>query len=229
VAVTGTRRFRRVSVGFYHSCGVTYTNRAFCWGGDQWGQIGDGPASGTCNEPFNPLPCRTMPTLVAGGYQWRQVEAGGGSGPGEGTTEPLEGGRTCGTTTDDRAFCWGDGTRGQNGDGTRSIRTAPSQVAGDRPYRLVSTGYWHSCALTTDNRAYCWGMNHFGQVGDGTEGTMRVRPRAVVGGHRFDQVSAGNGSTCAKTPAGAAYCWGFDVGDGTDNRYTTPQRVGGTS
>jgi alpha-tubulin suppressor-like RCC1 family protein len=227
VALMGTLRFREVSVGIYHSCGVTTTDRAYCWGGDQWGQIGDGVASGTCQVTFNTRPCRKKPALVAGGYRWRQVDAGGGGGPGEDQPD-ADGGRTCGVTTDGRAFCWGDGTQGQNGDGTRSIRTAPSRVAGDRLYRGVSTGHFHSCAVATDNRAYCWGVNPFGQLGDGTEGTMRLRPRAVVGGHLFDQVSAG-GSTCGKALSGAAYCWGFYVGNGTDLHYLTPQPVGGAS
>jgi alpha-tubulin suppressor-like RCC1 family protein len=229
VAVMGTLRFRGVSVGTYHSCGVTTTDRAYCWGGDQWGQVGDGAASGTCQVTFNTLPCRKKPTLVAGGYRWRQVDAGGGNGPGEDQTGPTSAGRTCGVTTDGRAFCWGDGTQGQNGDGTRSIRTAPSKVAGDRLYRAVSTGHFHSCAVATNNRAYCWGVNHAGQVGDGTEGTMRLRPRAVVGGLLFDQVSAGDASTCGRTATGAAYCWGFNVGNGLDSHYLTPQPVGGAS
>jgi alpha-tubulin suppressor-like RCC1 family protein len=209
VAVMGTLRFKGVSVGMYHSCGVTTTGRAYCWGGDQWGQLGDGTASGTCEFPLGTSPCRKKPTLVVGGYQWRQVDAGGGSGPPEGSTEPLEGGRTCGVTTDGRAFCWGDGTLGQNGDGTRSMRTAPRQVAGDRLYRAISTGYWHSCALASDNRAYCWGgRNGGGELGDGTQDILRLRPRAVVGGHSFEQISTGHGSTCARTPTGAIYCWG---------------------
>jgi alpha-tubulin suppressor-like RCC1 family protein len=225
VAVTGSLRFRGVSVGVYHTCGVTTTDQAYCWGGDQWGQIGDGPASGTCMASFNTLACRKKPTLVAGGHRWRQVDAGGGHGPGEGTSGPINGGRTCGVTTDGRAFCWGDGTQGQNGDGTRSLRAAPSQVAGGLIFRGVSTGNWHTCGVTTNNRAYCWGLNYFGQIGDGTEGTTRLRPRAVVGGHLFDQVSAG-GSTCGRTPAGVGYCWGFNVGNGTGSNYLTPQAVG---
>jgi hypothetical protein len=68
-------------------------------------------------------------------------------------------------------------------------------------------------------------LNYFGQIGDGTEGTTRLRPRAVVGGHLFDQVSAG-GSTCGRTPAGVGYCWGFNVGNGTGSNYLTPQAVG---
>jgi alpha-tubulin suppressor-like RCC1 family protein len=229
VAVASSLRFRGVSVGFWHSCGVTMTDLAYCWGGDQWGQIGDGAASGSCAVPIGHVACRKRPTLVAGGYRWRQVDAGGGNGPGEDNPEPIDGGRTCGVTTDGRAFCWGDGTLGQNGDGTRSIRMAPSKVAADRSFSVVSTGEWHSCALSTDNRAFCWGMNHFGQVGDGTEGTMRLRPRAVVGGHLFHQISAGGGSTCGRTMTGAAYCWGFYVGDGTGSYYLTPRPVGGTN
>jgi alpha-tubulin suppressor-like RCC1 family protein len=118
VAVMGTLRFRGVSVGFHHTCGVTTTDRAYCWGSDKWGQIGDGAASVICTYPGGTAPCRKKPTLVAGGYQWRQVDAGGGPGPAEDQIE-IHGGRTCGVTTDGRAFCWGDGTLGQNGDGTR--------------------------------------------------------------------------------------------------------------
>ena len=225
VAVAGTLRFQGVTAGHTHTCGRTTTNRAYCWGGDQWGQIGDGAASDGCPASFNMIPCRKKPTLVAGGYQWRQLDTGGGGGPGEGSTEPIGGSRTCGVTTDLRAFCWGDGTLGQNGDGSRSISNVPSRVAGDRSYRSVSVGNWVSCALTTDGRAYCWGWNTAGQVGDGTEGTTRVRPRAVLGGLLFEQLSAGDASTCARTASGAAYCWGFNVGDGVDTHYLTPQAV----
>jgi alpha-tubulin suppressor-like RCC1 family protein len=225
VAVMGTLRFREVSVGFTHTCGRTTTNRAYCWGGDQWGQIGDGAGSDACPASFNMIPCRKKPTLVAGGYQWRQIDTGGGGGPGEDITEPIGGSRTCGVTTDFRAFCWGDGTLGQNGDGTRSLRNVPSRVAGDRSYRSVSVGNWVTCALTSGDRAYCWGWNTGGQAGDGTENTVRLRPRAVVGGLLFEQISAGDASTCAWTSAGAAYCWGFNVGTGLDTRNLTPQAV----
>lgn len=229
MAVSGTLRFRGVSVAYHHSCGVTTTDRAYCWGGDQWGQIGDGSGSSTCGSAGWPLSCRTRPTLVAGGYRFRLIDAGGGGGRGEDNVGPANGGRTCGVTTDDRAFCWGDGTQGQNGDGTRSMRSSPSEVAGGLQFRGVSAGIRHTCGTTRDNRAYCWGWNTSGQLGDGTEGNIRLRPRAVVDGHRFDQLSAGGGRTCGKTPAGVAYCWGFYVGDGTASYHLRPRAVTGTS
>lgn len=226
MAVVGGLRFRQVSVGAYHSCGVTTTDQAYCWGGDQWGQLGDGPSSGTCPLPINTAPCRRRPTLVTGGHKFRQVDAGGGLGPGE-DGGGDDGGRTCGVTTDDKAYCWGDGSHGQNGDGTRSMRDAPRLVAGGMLFRRVSTGHWHTCALTTDSRAYCWGRNLSGQLGDGTQ-TLRLAPRAVVGGLRFRQVSAGNAATCGTTTTAVAYCWGQYVGDGTSEFRLRPRQVNGT-
>jgi alpha-tubulin suppressor-like RCC1 family protein len=37
---------------------------------------------------------------------------------------------TCGVATSDRAFCWGDNSNGQLGDGTRETRSVPAPVAG---------------------------------------------------------------------------------------------------
>jgi alpha-tubulin suppressor-like RCC1 family protein len=229
VAVAGTLKFRRVSAAEYHSCGVTYANRAYCWGGDQWGQVGDGVGSSTCGLAGWPQACRKSPTLVAGGYQFRQVDAGGGGGPGEDGYGGTDGGRTCGVTTDDRAFCWGDGSHGQNGDGTLSIRSSPRLVAGGLHFRSVSAGLWHTCGVTTDDLAYCWGWNLFGQIGDGTIETMRLKPRAVLGGHLFRQVEAGDYHTCGTTPSNVAYCWGGGglLGDGTTTGRLKPRAVVG--
>jgi hypothetical protein len=41
----------------------------------------------------------------------------------------------------------------------------------------------------------------------------------------FEQISAGDASTCAWTSAGAAYCRGFNVGPGLDTRNLTPRGV----
>jgi alpha-tubulin suppressor-like RCC1 family protein len=230
VAVAGGLRFRQVSTGPYHSCGATTNDRAYCWGGDRFGEIGDGSAHGTCMFSGNALPCRKSPTLVVGGYRFRQVEAGGGLGPGEGGEGGTDGGRTCGVTTDNRAFCWGDGSHGQLGNGTRSIVFSPRRVSGGLPFRNVSAGLQPTCGVTTSNRAYCWGDNTWGAVGDGTT-TERLTPSAVAGGLYFRQVSAGGYHTCGTTPGSVAYCWGSNgtgsLGDGTTTRRLRPRAVVG--
>ncbi len=42
VAVAGGRRFRLLSAGAYHSCGIAVGSGAFCWGDNGQGQLGDG-------------------------------------------------------------------------------------------------------------------------------------------------------------------------------------------
>jgi alpha-tubulin suppressor-like RCC1 family protein len=216
VAVTGGIRFREVSAGAYHSCGVTPTNSAYCWGGDSTGQLGDGASYTNCTSGGDVLPCRTRPTAVAGGYRFRQVDAGVY--------------HTCGVTTDNRAFCWGDGRDGAIGNGTRSISSSPKRVSGVLSFQRVSAGFNRTCGATTSNRAFCWGENSEGGVGDGTT-SRRLSPAAVTGGLSFKQVSTGGYHSCGATPGNMAYCWGLNtegqLGDGTITRRLRPQAVVG--
>lgn len=119
---------------------------------------------------------------------------------------------TCGVTSDNRLFCWGDNTGGQLGDGTTTNRFAPVPVGGGRRFRHVSAGYRSTCGITTDYRAYCWGENDRGQLGDGAFGT-HLTPVAVTGGHLFRQVQNMWAHTCAVTSSGdRAFCWGDNGG-----------------
>ena len=230
VAVAGSLAFREVSAGIYHSCGVTMTNRAYCWGRDYFGEIGDGSPHGSCMLSGFIQPCRKSPALVAGGYRFRQVDAGGGVGPGEGGEGGTDGGRTCGVTTDNRAFCWGDGSSGQLGNGSRSIVFSPVRVSGTLQFRTVSAGLNVSCGVTMADRAYCWGENLWGAAGDGTF-TDRLTPRAVSGGLFFKDVSAGGYHACGPTPGNVGYCWGSNgtgqLGDGTTMTRSKPRAVVG--
>jgi alpha-tubulin suppressor-like RCC1 family protein len=206
VAVVGTLVFRQVSAGYYHTCGVTTDNRAFCWGLNKYGQIGDSSTA------FR----RLKPSRVAPTRQFRQVDAGADF--------------TCAVATDYRAFCWGNGRSGQVGNGKAYLSFWPKAVAGGLSFRRVTAGGAHTCGETTLSRAYCWGENG-GRLGDGTT-TNRLTPVAVAGGLYFSQVSAGSGHTCGKTSAAVAYCWGanFDgeLGIGTvSTAHLTPVRVAG--
>jgi alpha-tubulin suppressor-like RCC1 family protein len=197
VAVLGGLQFRQVSVGQYHTCGVTTANRAFCWGWNKYGQLGD---SSTATR-------RVRPRAVAGTREFRQVDAGGY--------------HSCAVTTTDRAFCWGNGRDGQLGNGKTYLSFWPRAVAGGLSFARVSTGLLHSCGETTTNMAYCWGNNGRGQLGDGSSEPTRRTPVAVMGGHSFSQVSAGGLHTCGKTSAAVGYCWGYgffgQLGDGSSS------------
>jgi alpha-tubulin suppressor-like RCC1 family protein len=213
VAVVGGLRFLQVSAGLSHTCGVTTDNRAYCWGTNGSGRLGDGTA-GTV---------RPRPVAVAGGLRFRGVTAGHV--------------HTCGVTTGDRAYCWGFNRDGRLGDGTTVRRLTPVPVAGGLRFRQVNTttisvgvGVPHTCGTTTRNVAYCWGLNGFGQIGDGTT-IDRLRPVPVAGGLRFRHVRAGDAHTCGVTTDDRAYCWGNNIigqlGDGTTTSSPTPVAVAG--
>jgi alpha-tubulin suppressor-like RCC1 family protein len=223
-AVAGGHRFRQVSAGGYHTCGVTTDNRAYCWGGSGSGQIGDSVKGGeTCTKTSGGFPvlCRRSPALVAGGHPFRQLEAGGGPGQ-------ADPGHTCAVTTDDRAFCWGVNAHGQIGNGNLTNAYWPKRVAGGLRFRNVTAGVYDSCGATTDDHAYCWGGNLFGEIGDGTT-MQRLTPVPVAGGLLFNQISAGEAHSCARTPAGLGYCWGQNgtgqLGDGTTITRLKPRAI----
>jgi alpha-tubulin suppressor-like RCC1 family protein len=255
-ATSAALAFQQLSAGFSHNCGLTLDGRAYCWGQNQAGQLGDGTTLQ-----------RLTPVAVVGGLRFRQVSAGArhtcGLTPinraycwgqnqagqlGDGTTtdhlKPVavvgglrflqvspsrNGDHTCGVATDSLAYCWGANDGGQLGDGTMTSRLTPVRVAGGLRFHQVTTS-GQTCGVTTSNRAYCWGPNSHGQLGDGTT-TDRLRPVAVAGGLRFREVHTAGTGSCAVTPGDRAYCWGlnFDgqLGDGTTTDHLTPVPVVG--
>jgi alpha-tubulin suppressor-like RCC1 family protein len=204
VAVVGGLHFRQVSTRYHHTCGVTTENQAYCWGINSVGQLGDSTE----------VARRLRPTPVSGTRQFRQIDAGVN--------------HTCGVTTSDRAFCWGNGGGGQLGNGKTYLSFWPRAVAGGLSFRRVTAGSIHTCGETTSNLAYCWGYNGDGELGDGTT-TSHLTPVAVVGGLYFKQLSAGWYHTCGKTSAAVLYCWGENaygkLGDGTYTYRLRPKPV----
>lgn len=207
VAVAGGLKFRQVDAGMDFTCGITYPdNRAYCWGNNWAGQLGDGTTA-----------TRLAPRAVVGGLYFKQVKAGAF--------------HACGITTTSRAYCWGYNANGELGDSTNVTRLRPTRVAaGTRSFREIDAGSAHTCAVTTAYRAFCWGNGRLGALGTGKLG-MAFSPRAVAGGLSFRRVTAGSGHTCGETTGSRAYCWGYnaygELGDGTRTNRLSPVPVAG--
>jgi alpha-tubulin suppressor-like RCC1 family protein len=207
VAVLGGLQFRQVSTNGSHTCAVTTDYRAYCWGHNGHGELGDGTTTG-----------RMTPVPVVGGLPFVQVDAGEQ--------------HTCGLTYPDRrAYCWGSGVAGALGNGTTTTRLRPVAVAGGRAFRQVSAGGDHTCGVTTSDAAYCWGWNRYGQIGDGGDVGVRLQPMLVAGERAFRQVDAATAHTCGVTTGGRAFCWGYgrlgQIGDGKTYLRFTPRAVAG--
>ncbi len=180
--------FRQVVAGNQSTCGVTTEYRAYCWGTNLYGVIGDG----TQLQRLSPVP-------VAGGLRFQQV------------TVAL--GHACGITLQNIAYCWGNNSFGTLGSGPpQDKKLTPVRVAGGLRFRQVTAGFDHTCGVTTDSRAYCWGFNNFGEIGDGTSLNTRLTPLRVAGGLLFHGVGAlGHFHTCGRTLDNKVYCWGTNA------------------
>lgn len=188
-------RFSTLSVGYNHTCGIATTGQAYCWGHNQFGQLGNGIGT----EVAQPTP-----QLVAGGIAFDSISAGFRY--------------TCAVSAATRrAYCWGENVYGQLGNGTQGNANAPVPVSGDLSFRSIRAGRHHTCGVTTAGEAYCWGWNVSGQLGTGpaTVGATQTTPAAVSGGLTFRvaipnvrYATDGGQHTCGLTTAGALYCWG---------------------
>jgi len=208
MAVAGNIAFRSISAGSDHTCGVSTTNQAYCWGNNSWRQLGTG-GSGFSGAPV----------LVAGSLAFAKVTAGTGF--------------TCGITTGGATYCWGANSIGQVGDGGKisygnAFVALPQQVVGGNAFQSVTLGNQFACAVTATGKGYCWGSNN-SKLGNGPSGTDSSSPVQVAGGLLFQSISAGYGHSCGVTTLQQVYCWGLNgsgqLGSGVANG-STPVRAG---
>jgi len=229
-----------VGAGTYHSCAVDAAGAAWCWGRNDYGQLGTGSTSPSY---------ATTPQRVAGTLAFRSVYAGLyhtcglttdgvaycwgynyfgqlGATPtsvSQATPVAVTGGHTfaslapggyfsCGLATDGTVYCWGAGSEGELGGGSYVYSQAtPSAVTGGSGFLDVTAGQLHACGLATDGTALCWGDNTQGQLGTGPGSIRTPSPQAVALGQPLRQLDAGFGSTCGVTTSGAGYCWGYNA------------------
>jgi len=191
IAVIGGHKFIAIAGGANHTCASEAgTGQVYCWGRGNRGQLGNGATDSSAT-----------PVAVSGGFTSLTITAGG-----------LFTGHTCGISlSSGAAFCWGDNSFGQLGDGTTTDRLTPVAVASGLIFTDISAGQAHTCAVANTGALYCWGRNFFGQLGNSSN-TNSPTPVLVSGGLTWDVVSAGSEQTCAithsSTGSGQPYCWG---------------------
>ena len=179
-----------LAVGANNTC-VVASSRAYCWGYNPDGQVGDGttanklvPTAVNTTSSGNPMLNKNIIDIASTDYH------------------------SCAAISGGTAACWGRNTSGELGNNTLVNSAVPvSVVAGG--VTEIQTGSYHTCVIAS-NRVWCWGYNSYGQLGYGDLATRMQHGGAVAGAMGTNPVTAlsvGDYHTCAVS-LGLAYCWG---------------------
>ena len=160
----------QVSAGQSHACAVNGAGAVYCWGDNNFAQIGQGTTSG---QPVSVPVVVPMP----GGKKATQVSCANY--------------HSCALMTDGSVACWGRNNAGQSGGfnsadgGDGGYNAFPTSTAveiklpgkalamgagGGNTGGNASSGY--ACALIEGGSVQCWGYNGEGELGRGDAGSQ---------------------------------------------------------
>jgi hypothetical protein len=228
----------QIGAGDNHTCALRAAGSVWCWGANNWGQIGADTGTN-----FNPFPVEvTLPV-------------------GRTATRIAVGGRAACAELDDKSmFCWGGASNNfQIGDPIAQTDVAQFAVGGAKGCavklglircwtlgvdpgnpsqvlnlsKAVGVGDLHGCGIKNTGEVHCWGENGNGQLGDGT--TTDTDPTSSVqalGLANVEALALGKSHSCALA-AGDVWCWGLgsegQLGNGSVSDEQTPTPVAGLS
>ncbi|HET9984618.1 MAG TPA: Ig-like domain-containing protein [Longimicrobiales bacterium] len=158
VRVVTDLSFASIAAGDLHVCALTGEGAAYCWGSNEFGQLGNGSTANVVDHPV----------AVRGGVRFASISPGND--------------HTCGLDAEGRAYCWGSNGAGQLGIGSHEDRMQPTPVAGGLRFRAIAAGDGRTCGITTRRVAYCWGSDNQTPIGIGwrPDGDVTVPTRILL-------------------------------------------------
>lgn len=195
-------RLKTISSGVSSTCAIAYNNKIYCWGGNDYGQLGDDSKTPSF-----------IPKLINEEKDYKSISVGFY--------------HTCAIDLDSKVYCWGRNYNGQLGNNSNTDSFVPVAVKSDsntdalysKKIKSISTGQRNTCAIDSDGRAYCWGNNEQGQLGNGSLTYNSFVPVAVKSDSDADNlynkkvisISSDIYSgryNCAVASDKRIYCWG---------------------
>jgi alpha-tubulin suppressor-like RCC1 family protein len=223
VAVTGGHAFTEISASDLgdHTCAIDTAGKAWCWGVNTNGQLGNNSTTQSL------VPVAVDTTGVLAGKTLTKIAVGTSF--------------TCVLDTAGQAYCWGLNTNGELGNNSTTQSLVPVAVSttgvlAGKTLTEIDAGASFACGLDAAGAAYCWGQNSTGQLGNNstTEShvPVAVTTSGVLAGKSLNDITAGNGFSCALDTTGKAYCWGDgsqgQLGDNSFSQSNVPVAVTAT-
>lgn len=201
-----------ISAGAQHTCAASAGLSVYCWGGNNFGVLGNGSTTGN----------QLVPTRVPGTTEFVGVAAG------------LS--HTCGRTRAGAPACWGRNNSGQIGDNTTGgTKPTPTFSVGNLQLSTLRVGDLFSCGIAVSGAGFCWGNNASGQtsnpIGSGGLGAPPPipLPTQMQSSPSFNLLSLGSAHGCGLTSTGLANCWGDGqggaLGEGATATRSSPVQV----
>ncbi len=185
-------KWTAVAAGGEHTCALRDDHSVWCWGRNNFSQVG---AGGT------PFGYDARPIKLPTANDWSSIVVGHQ--------------HSCGLRGTGTAWCWGRGDSGQLGNGMTVSNGTPVQYTEpqDYPYEQLSAGAYHTCALRSGG-----GLRTC--AGAVTLGFPDAIPGYT--GSFLETISSGGDESCAVTATGAVKCdvLGDDVVTSSTHTYT---------
>jgi alpha-tubulin suppressor-like RCC1 family protein len=210
VSVLGAvKTFCHIGAGLNFSTGIDKNGRAWSWGLNSFGQLGDNSIT-TKRTPISVLGAvKTFCNISTGNDNTLVIDKNG------------------------RVWGWGRNQNGSLGDNTALQRLTPVSLVGAiKTFCKISAGYTHTLGVDKNNRLWGWGNNGNGQIGNNSTTSQRT-PVSVLGAVKtFCKISAGNNFSLGIDKNGRLWSWGNNLqgqlGDNSITSRRTPVSVLGT-
>ena len=205
------RDANRITAGYSHTCAITSSGAAKCWGHNAYGELGSGSTTSSFATAQSVTGLSSGVTAISG------FEHG-----------------TCALASDGAAYCWGDNSLGQLGDGSTTSSNTPVSVSGiTTGGSITSGGNYANCFLLQSGAVTCTGSDFGGQLGLGsitsqdytTPQTSTITGVIAIGG---TGAAATTTPMCAVLTNGTVECWGYSgatLGDGKTTMSGSPITV----
>ena len=218
----------RLSAGATHVVGLNADGTVFAWGGNGYGQLGNGsvinssvPVQVSGLSAVRAVQAGSMHTVALrtdgtvwgwGANYWGQLgQASMNAGsrvplmvPGMSNVKALSAGQTHTSVVTTAGSVWSWGSL------PGRFSAVPVQVAGLQNVRTVVSGHDFNLAIKLDGTVWGWGGNEYGQLGTGKRSELAVTPVQVNGLDQVITVSAGFVHAMALRKDGTVWSWGSD-------------------